>query len=154
MIRSIFQQRMSSFKKNWALQFSTLVVVTACYLVVTISVLLSQNLRKILTVWGEDLQMTVYLTDNSEAQDIESLKNKIESDKNIGKVKFVSKESALSDFRGQMASYAPDILNEKDLLSLIPASFQISLGESVAAMEHVKILESLANPRHNHTFSI
>lgn len=145
MIRSLFQQRMSSFKKNWALQFSTLVVVTACYLVVTISVLLSQNLRKILTVWGEDLQMTVYLTDNSEALDVEALQKKIEAQKNVGKVKFISKERALSEFRGQMASYAPDILNEKDLLSLIPASFQVSLSESVAAMEHVKILENLAS---------
>ncbi|MBC7370642.1 MAG: ABC transporter permease [Bdellovibrionaceae bacterium] len=144
MIRSVLQQRLSSFKKNWALQFSTLVVVTACYLVVTISVLLSQNLRKILTVWGEDLQMTVYLTENSEAEEIKELQNKIQSDKNIGKVKFVSKETALSDFRGQMASYAPDILNEKDLLSLIPASLQVSLSDSVGAMEHVRVLDSLA----------
>jgi cell division transport system permease protein len=143
-IRSPFQQRISSFKKNWALQFSTLVVVTACYLVVSISILLSQNLRKILTVWGEDLQMTVYLSENSESEEIQALQQKIESNRNVGKVKFISKEKALEDFRGQMASYAPDILNEKELLSLIPASFQISLGESVAALDHVKILDALA----------
>lgn len=144
MIRSQFQQRLSSIKKNWALQFSTLVVVTACYLVVSVSFLLSQNLRKILTVWGEDLQMTVYLSENAQSADIEALQKKITGNDNVGKVKFISKEAALNGFRGQMASYAPDILNEKDLLSLIPASFQVSLSESVAAMEHVKILEALA----------
>jgi cell division transport system permease protein len=144
MIRSLLQQRLGSLKKNWALQFSTLVVVTASYLVVAISLLLSQNLQKILTVWGEDLQMTVYLSENTSNEDIDSLKSKIESNKNVGKVRFVSKENALADFRGQMASYAPDIVNEKDLLSMIPASFQISLKDSVAALEHINVLESLA----------
>jgi cell division transport system permease protein len=149
MVRSSFHQRLSSLKKNWALQFSTLVVVTACYLVVSISFLLSQNLRKILTVWGEDLQMTVYLSDNSETDEVQSLQDKLGRDKNIGKIKYISKENALSEFRGQMASYAPDILNEKDLLSLIPASLQISLSESVGALEHFKILESLAGTLKN-----
>src|SRR5437868_4171543 len=124
MIRSLFQQRIGSLKRNWTLQFSTLIVVTACYLVVCGSMLLSQNLRKILTVWGEELQMTVYLSENTEAPDVESLQKKIEANPNVGKIKFISKEKALEDFRGQMASYAPDILTEKDLLSLIPASFR------------------------------
>src|SRR5437868_9207064 len=144
MTRSAFQQRWSSLKKNWALQFSTLVVVTACYLVVSVSLLLSQNLRKILTVWGEDMQVTVYLSENSESAEIQSLQKKIEANSKVGKVKYISKEAALTEFQGQVASYAADILNEKDLLSLIPASFQISLNETVAAMDHIKVIESLA----------
>ncbi len=144
MIRSVFEQRLSSLKRNWALQFSTLVVVTACYLVVSISVLLSQNLRKILTLWGEDLQMTVYLAEESDPDQVQVLQNKIETNKNVGKVKLITKEAALQEFRGQMASYAPDLLNQNDILSLIPASLQISLNESVAGVEHLKILDALA----------
>lgn len=144
MIRSLFQQRLGSLKRNWTLQFSTLIVVTACYAIVCGSFLLSQNLQKILTVWGEELQMTVYLSENTEANDVESLQKKIESNPNVGKVHFVSKEKALEDFRGQMASYAPDLMGEKDLLTLIPASFQISLSQSLKAMDHLKILDALA----------
>lgn len=144
MIRSLFQQRMESLKRNWTLQFSTLLVVTACYLVVCSSMLLSQNFRKILTVWGEELQMTVYLSENIENTEVESLQKQIESHPQVGKIKFVSKEKALEEFRTQMASYAPDILNEKDLLSMIPASFQISLSESLKAVDHLKVLDALA----------
>ncbi len=149
MVRSLFQQRVGSLKRNWTLQFSTLVVVTACYLVVCISMLLSQNLRKILTVWGEELQMTVYLSENTEVADVESLKKTIEANPNVGKIKFISKEKALEDFRIQMASYAPDVLNEKDLLSLIPESFQVSLSESLKAVDHLKILDTLAGTLKN-----
>jgi cell division transport system permease protein len=106
--------------------------------------LLSQNLRKILTVWGEELQMTVYLAENAEKTETESLLKTIQADLNVGRIKYISKEKALEDFRGQMASYAPDILNEKDLLSLIPASFQVSLRESLKATDHLKVLDSLA----------
>lgn len=144
MVRSLFQQRIGSLKRNWTLQFSTLIVVTACYLVVCGSFLLSQNLQKILTVWGEELQMTVYLSEHTEASEVESLQKKIEANPNVGKVHFVSKESALNDFRVQMASYAPDILNEKDLLGLIPASFQVSLSNSLKAVDHLKVLNGLA----------
>lgn len=149
MIRSLFRQRLQSFRRNWTLQFSTLVVVTACYLVVSLSILLSQNLQKILTVWGEDLQMTVYLSEDSTDADIAALQSKLQTSKNIGKVNFVSKEKALQDFRGQMASYAPDILNEKDLLTLIPASFQISLSDSLAALNHLRVLDALAKDLRN-----
>lgn len=144
MIRSLFRQRLQSFRQNWTLQFSTLVVVTACYSVVSVSVLLSQNLQKILTVWGEDLQMTVYLTEESTPEQVQTLQEKLRANKNIGKISFVSKEKALEDFRGQMASYAPDLLNEKDLLTLIPASFQISLGNTTEAFNHLRVLDSLA----------
>jgi cell division transport system permease protein len=144
MVRSLFNQRMQSLKKNWTLQFTTMLVVTACYLVVCSSLLLSQNLKKILTVWGEELQMTVYLSENVEANEVASLQKKIEANPNVGKIRFISKEKALADFRGQMASYAPEIMNEKDLLSLIPASFQISLSESLKVVNHLAALDVLA----------
>ncbi|MBU1570573.1 MAG: hypothetical protein KKE00_08690 [Proteobacteria bacterium] len=85
MVRTLFQQRLGSLKRNWTLQFSTLLVVTACYLVVCSSLLLSQNFKKILTVWGEDLQMTVYLSENAESSDIAEVQRKIEE--NIAKLK-------------------------------------------------------------------
>ncbi|MGZ3742348.1 MAG: cell division protein FtsX [Pseudobdellovibrionaceae bacterium] len=149
MVRSLFQQRIGSLKRNWTLQFSTLIVVTACYLVVCGAMLLSQNLRKILTVWGEELHMTVYLSENTEILDAETLKKKIETNPNVGRIKFISKEKALEDFRSQMASYAPDILSEKDFLSLIPASFQVSLKDSLKAIDHLKALDDLAGSLKN-----
>lgn len=145
MIRSLFRQRLGSARRHWALQFSTLVVVTACYLVVSLSVLLSQNLRKILTVWGEDLQMTVYLSEGTGEPAVTQLQAELEHRPHIGKVHYVSKESALTEFRSQMASYAPDVFSEKDVLSLIPASFQVSLSESLDPRDHLKTLESLAD---------
>lgn len=144
MIRSLLRQRLGSLKRNWTLQFTTILVVTACYLVVCSSWVVAKNLKKILTVWGEDLQMTVYLAENTPASESEALEKKIKSNPLVGKVRWISKEQALADFRSQMASYAPDILQEQDLLSLIPASLQVSLSENLKAASHLKVLDALA----------
>lgn len=145
MIRSLFRQRLNSMRRHWALQFSTVVVVTACYLVVSVSFLMSQNLRKILTVWGQDLQMTVYLSDEATVSAVKDLHSQLEHQPRVGHVHFIDKEAALNEFHTQMASYAPDVFQEKDLLSLIPASFEISLSENLDPRDHLSTLENLAS---------
>ncbi|MFV8256808.1 cell division protein FtsX [Bdellovibrio bacteriovorus] len=135
---------MRPHQKNWALKVSTLVVVTACFVVMGAALLVSQNFRNILTLWGEDVQMTVYLSQDLSEKGRQDIESKIKENENVAGVKFVTQEQALGDFRSQMASYAPDISQDEELLRLIPASLLVQLKSDVAAAEQTTVLQSMA----------
>ena len=91
-------------KRSWALQITTLIVATSCFLVMSSSLLISQNLKKILTLWGEDIQMTVYISPDIEAAQKEKIEEYFRSEKGIKEGKLISQDEALHDFRGQLST--------------------------------------------------
>lgn len=131
-------------RKNWALKISTLVVVTACFVVMGASILVSQNFKKILTLWGEDVQMTVYLSQDISEKGYQFIESKLKESGKTGEIHLINQEKALEDFRSQLASYAPDISRDPELLNLIPASLQVRLAETVPVEEQMQVLQSLA----------
>lgn len=135
---------MKPSQKNLALKVSTLVVVTACFVVMGAALLISQNFKKILTLWGEDVQMTVYLSPDISAQGREGLEKFLQTTGKVGAINYVTQEKALGDFRVQLASYAPDMSQDAELLKLIPASLQFGLDSSVATQDQIQVLQSLA----------
>lgn len=135
---------MKSSQKNWALKISTLVVVTACFAVMGAAVLISQNFKNILTLWGEDVQMTVYLSSDLSDKGRLFIIEKLNSSGKVGTVQHINQENALTEFRAQLASYAPDISHDDELLKLIPASLQVHLSKDIPASEQTQVLQSLA----------
>lgn len=131
-------------QKNWALKISTLVVVTACFVVMGSTVLLSQNFKNLLTLWGEDVQMTVYLSQDLSDKGRQEIEEKLKATGKVGEIKLITQEKALGDFRTQLASYAPDISQDEELLKLIPSSLQVRLAEDVTTVEQMQVLGSLA----------
>lgn len=129
---------------QFALKISTLVVVTACFVVMGAALLISQNFRNILTLWGEDMQMTVYLDPDISTAGREGIENKLKSSGKVGSIKFINQESALIDFRTQLASYAPEITKDEELMRLIPASLQVSLAKDIQPADQSQVLQQLA----------
>lgn len=132
-------------QKNFALKVSTLVVVTACFAVICASLLISQNFKNILTMWGEDVQMTVYLSQDISEKGRKELQAFLKDTGKVGEISFVNQEKALGDFRTQLASYAPDLSHDEELLKLIPASLQVSLAKSVSTQDQMSVLQDLAS---------
>ncbi len=130
--------------KKRALQFSTAVILTASFSVISGVLLLGQNLQQVLTLWGESLQMSVYLSENITPETSEQIATTLKNNDKIDKVQFVPKEKALTLFREQMASYAPDLLNDGDLLRLIPSSFQFSISSQVSPSEQLPKMQEIA----------
>lgn len=131
-------------QKNLALKLSTLIVVTACFAVIGVSLLISQNFKNILTMWGEDVQLTVYLANDISEEGRKGIEKFLTDSGKVSEVKLVNQEKALSDFRTQLASYAPDISQDEELLKLIPSSFQVKLSEKVPTAEKSAVMQGLA----------
>jgi cell division transport system permease protein len=108
------------------------------------SLLLSQNFQRILTLWGEDVQMTVYLSSDISEQGRQDIEKLLTATGKVGKVTLVTQEKALSDFRTQLATYAPDLSQDDELLKVIPASLQVSLASDISVQDQNAALQSLA----------
>jgi cell division transport system permease protein len=130
--------------KRMALRFSTVLILSASFSVISGVLLLGQNLQKVLTLWGESLQMSVYLTDNINPESTQQIATTLKENDQLDKVQYVSNEQALTQFREQMASYAPDLLNDPELLNSIPASFQFSLSSKIDAENQLSVMQEIA----------
>lgn len=131
-------------KNHLALKISTLIVATACFTVMAGALLISQNLKRVLTYWGQDIQMTVYLSQELEPAQKQKIEDFFKTHSEIKEAKLITQEKALGDFRQQLATYAPELVKDDDLLRLIPASYQISLDSSLSAQQQVETLKALA----------
>ena len=131
--------------KKRGLQFSTLLILAASFSVVAGVLLVGENLQRVLTLWGESLQMTVYLSENISPEATDELRETLNQDQELEKVQFVSREQALNQFREQMASYAPDLIGDSDLLKLIPPSFQFSVSKNIAPEEQLSAMQAIAS---------
>lgn len=129
---------------HWPLKVTTYLVLISCF-TLTLSILtFSQNLKNFLTLWGEDFQITAYIASDVSSSQLMELQKQVESLKGVGAVVLFNQEKTLSGFREQMASYAPDILNDEELLSLIPASFQVKVSSSVLVADQDRVMTTIA----------
>ncbi|MGZ3793619.1 MAG: cell division protein FtsX [Bdellovibrio sp.] len=135
---------MNPSQKNWGLKISTFVVVTACFAVMATTLLVSQNFKKFLTLWGEEVQMTIYVAENISDKNYQYIEDKLKASGKTKNVQLITKEKALEGFRTQLASYAPDVAQDSELLKLIPASIQVSLADTVPIAEQLTVLRSLS----------
>lgn len=144
-LKRIIKHIQSSWRHHFTLQFATLVVLVASFTVILGVLTISNNLHRILTLWGESMQMSVYLDDQSDHDSIEEVRQFLVNSGRTDKLKFVDSEQALEDFRNQMSSYAPDLLGDRDLLKFIPASFQFAINHSVSSADQLSVMQNLSD---------
>lgn len=124
---------MSVFKqKNLSLIFSTYLILTLSFTVVMIFSLLSVNINTLLTKWGQDTQVIVYLTNNISTLERERIEKFVTSDPIVAEVSFVSKEKALEDFQSQLAGFSSDLSNDEILNELLPQSLHLTIKKQFA----------------------
>lgn len=143
-----FREYWKSFRRSWVhetgTQMATLSVLAATFTVVAFVFCLSMNLNRLLTQWGESVQMTVYVQDKITDQARETLKAELEGDSRFKSVEFIPKESATQLFRTQMATYAPELLADEEFLNPFPASFQVKLKNGIPSEQIASVLEGAA----------
>jgi cell division transport system permease protein len=124
-------------------QFFWTVVLTSLTIALTLGVfgaflLLQLNLEKLLRGWGDQLQLTAYLTPSVGAAELEALLARLQSFPEIEQVRHTSQEQAWRDFHASFG--AQSALLEGLPRDVLPASVEISVRPSFrdsAAMEQL-----------------
>ena len=139
---------LKNFRLSWVhhtgMQLATLSVLAATFSVIVFGLALSMNLKRVLSSWGDALQITVYLKDDLGDDEMKQLQVELESLRAVKSVSFVPREAATENFKGQMASYAPDLLTDADFANPFPASFKLSLKGGFSTDEEVRRIEAMA----------
>lgn len=134
---------MREIRQRFWLRLTTWLVLSSCFSVLLAAVLTAANLQRLLTLWGDDFQVTAYLAADAGEDVVAGIQKKLTGE-GLGKVEFVPRERALKEFREQLASYAPDLAGDEELLSLIPSSFQISLPSGLPPEKHEAAVAEMA----------
>lgn len=126
------------------IHFSSMMILSISLTVILTMLTLGWNLKKVLTMWGDNLQVTVYLNEDLSEQQIKEIQDRFQQQSQVSKIEFLSKQDALENFRQQMQSYAPEITSELQLLSVIPASFSLTLNGDIEPQKQYDEIKALA----------
>lgn len=127
MSRNIFVSHIfRSWKRHSILQASTLGVLAGTFFIICLFSVLGYNLNQVLSLWGDQVQMTVYLAPEASADDRSVVLNFLQEQEGIKNHRLISREEALQAFQTQIGSYAPDLLSDPEIADVIPESFSLS----------------------------
>lgn len=143
-----FTRSLKSITRSWqqhiGMQVATLTVLTATFAVVLFMVTLTANFKRVLALWGEHVQIAVYLEEGLTEATVQALQSDLLQRPDVASVEYVSKEKAADLFRDQMASYAPDLMSDSEFSTPFPASINLKLKGDSANELAVAKLEALA----------
>lgn len=137
-----FSKILSNWRSNFSTFTATLIVLVGTFYIVTLSAVVYLNFQSLITNWGSGARMSVYLSESVSKQERSKISSAINSLEKFEKVEYISSEQAASTFKIEMKEYAPDLLSNSDLKALLPASFDLTLSDSVSADLRLSVLES------------
>lgn len=126
--------------RSYALKLTTFAVLAMCFSILFGGNLVLKNLDNVLTAWGEDLQMNVYLNSGHSEQQRNELIEKIKQYPHVEKVDYASEEESLKTFQTQMAEYSLDLLKDPEIVNMIPASLGIKFKSDVRGQEQIQLM--------------
>jgi len=100
------------------------------------------NMARLFSVWGEEIQITVYLKDSISADDAQSVKTIIENQSEVEKVQYVDKESAAVSFEKSLASYGANFMKSfrEEKENPFPASYLVKIRRDDKTPEKIESL--------------
>lgn len=140
----IFEEIKKSIKQNIGLHFSSLLILTATFTVIFSMLSVVSNLKTILSQWGKDIQITVFLDEDLSQESLESLKSKISEIESFKTVVYSDKAKAKEKFIASMPGLTRDLLEDPEFSNPFPASLQIGGLQQTAVERIPKIAASIA----------
>lgn len=130
-----------------SLNKTSFLITTFCFTLVTLSFFVSMNLQKVLTRWGQEIEMTVFL-DNIAVNKQELIIEQIKKINFVKEVHLVTQQEAITQLQVQSAQMSAEILQDKKLLSFIPPSLILQF-QPIEAQKQKSILENIAQKIQN-----
>lgn len=130
-MKQILKDLYRSWTRHTGTQVATLSILVAAFTVVAIFLTASLNMRKILSHWGESVNMTVYLQDGTSEEEIQKITEQLGGYKGFEQIDYVSKTQAKEEFDRDLSSILSNLSEDKDFGNPFPASFRLKISESL-----------------------
>ena len=134
----------SCFKRSWqhqrTMQLMTLIVLVGSFSVLITAMTTYQNLRNMLTHWGNEVKVNVYLQEEiteKEAQKIEKYLSDVNFFSNI---QHLTKKDAAEKFKQRVGQYVPGLLTDLEFDNPLPASFAMTVEGGLTTHEQFNSL--------------
>src|SRR6476661_2536078 len=98
-MNSIFKNIQRSWTHHFGTKFSTLVVLCGAFSVIVCTMLISQNLTRVLASWGETVQVTAYVDESSDEAVVDKIEAQLKKLAEVAKIEFVDREKATANFK-------------------------------------------------------
>jgi cell division transport system permease protein len=146
----LFSEGMRGLYRNKVLSVTSILVLSACIVVVGLFIILTHIIENNLSTADELYVVTAYVSTDCEEEKILASKNKIESFDNVKSVAYISKSDALEELK-QEGGDLSDVVNkyENQLSGYIRARFDITfesydrLNALVSSVENVEGVETV-----------
>lgn len=122
----ILSEIWNNSKEHIKLQLSTLLIMSLCFSSVFVLTLIAKNVETGLGNWSNELEMSVYLTDDiddNEKSKVEEFLKQIDQIESFG---FIDKEEAKTNFQAKISETLPSLLDDS-IGNPFPASFELKI---------------------------
>lgn len=138
------RQLWRSLAGHGGLHFVTLIVLTGTFFVISLFELTHENLGRVLTQWGDSIQLEVFLNDAAKESELKAVHDFLKAQGNVRDLAFVSSQMAADEFRSRLGHSTPRLMADPEFQNILPASFRIRMNDSVQNAADLGGLKSLA----------
>jgi cell division transport system permease protein len=130
----------NSWQSHFWTNFATTAVLTLSFSLVFGALLGSRNLGQILSLWGDQIQVTIYLNDNISATQKENLEKQIHDEPGFDTITYVDKSQAFKSFEKSLSSYGPKFMESVSSAgdNPFPSSFVVRLKRGFSSSENIQ----------------
>lgn len=114
-------------KLNTPLQFLSLLITSTCVMVMAMTLLFSQNMNKLISVWSEDIHVNVYLSESLSPEEQMGAEAKILKLPGVASFAVIPQQKAVELLETQLAGVAGSLSADAELLKLIPTTYSLGL---------------------------
>jgi len=130
-----------NWRRHAGLLLTTLIVLTAGFATLLCLAVGAQNIARVLTLWGESNQISVFFADDVTTDKISAVAKWLGDSESFSKTEIVDTEKAVAAFRKQIEKTAPDLVNDPDLAKFVPTSVQATLAPGVPTGRQLQALQ-------------
>jgi cell division transport system permease protein len=136
------QHLFRAWKKHWPLQFASVSVMTLVLMILNLMFLGFSSFNQMVAQWGRGIEMVVYLKEGTQAEQMETLREHIESSGDFEETRYTSKAEATKRFLQALGPESTELLADPKWNSPIPASFELRLSDKIPVRQRLASLQS------------
>ncbi len=140
----IWNHFLRSWRSQTTVQVATLGVLIGTFVIMTLCFTIHHNLYSLLTRWGNEVQISVYLKDGVTPEEQEKLQKAMNESELFEKVEYLSKDGAAALFSKKIGSLSPTLLSDNSFANPLPASFEAHLKAGISDTSGYKKLVQFA----------